>query len=428
MLNKLKNCLKIYKTYNELFSHLSWDETAIQKYQLEQLKQRLIDAKKVPLYQNRNLPDINDIQTLSDWQNIPVLTKQDILSGKCADYYLNPEYKKDDLFISKSSGSTGVALDVYYDTESAFLFSLAMLRIYNMVFSYKPWHNHTYVYTSPFKYKSLFGFFKMDFISTLTPIPVTLDIIRKQRPAILTCYPSHLRAIVDEMTDHDFTIIKPKIINVNSEMSSQAERNALAKKLNAFVFDDYSSEELLRIASQCREYHYHIFDDINYMEILDDNYHPLPEGVVGNIVGSNLHNRAMPFLRYLQGDRGSIRTIDCPCGKKTRVLEKLEGRKNDAFVLPDGKIISSGFLLDLTYNVLLKYSIQSYCLIQETINNWVLEVVPGKDWNDMIAKNILGKLTQDLNQPEVNLDLKIVSEIKKTASGKLNHIISRVNK
>ena len=275
MINKLKLCFKIYKSYKELSSHLSWDQKALQDYQLHHLKLRLLDAKKVTLYQNKNLPNPEDIQTLADWQKIPISTKKDILSGSSSDYYLNPEYKKENLIVSKSSGSTGVALDVYYDSESAFLFSLAMFRIYTMVFNYKPWHKHTYIYTSPFSYKSLFGFFKMDFISTLTPISITLDTIRKQRPDILTCYPSHLRSIVDEMDKNDFKRIKPKIINVNSEMSSPAERQELAKKLGAFVFDDYSSEELLRIASQCREHHYHLFDDINYIEILDDNYQPV---------------------------------------------------------------------------------------------------------------------------------------------------------
>ena len=137
-------------------------------------------------------------------------------------------------------------------------------------------------------------------------------------------------------------------------------------------------------------------------------------------------NRAMPFC-LLQDDRAAIRTIDCPCGKRTRVLEKLQGRKNDAFVLPDGKTISSGFLLDLTYNVLLHYCINSYCLIQETGYNWVLEIVPGKDWDNTVSDEILKRLKSDLNQPSINISLKIVAEIKKTASGKLNHIISRVN-
>ena len=63
------------------------------------------------------------------------------------------------------------------------------------------------------------------------------------------------------------------------------------------------------------------------MEIVDDRGQPVPEGTVGQIVGTNLHNRAMPFLRYLQGDRGAVRSIGCPCGRTFRVLEKLEGAR-----------------------------------------------------------------------------------------------------
>src|SRR5262249_40595699 len=160
-------------------------------------------------------------------------------------------------------------------------------------------------------------------------IPETLARLRKNPPDLLVCYPSHLRSMVEQMTPRDFELIRPIAINVNSEMSSAAEREFLSRKLDTFVFDDYSSEELTRIASQCREKTYHLFDDINYIEVVDDGGRTVPDGVVGNIVGSNLHNRAMPLLRYMQGDRGAIRSARCGCGRSFRILEKLEGRKND---------------------------------------------------------------------------------------------------
>lgn len=423
-------CKRIFKAFNELCARQWWDQDKIQQYQLTLLKERLGDAKnKVPLYQQKNLPEPEDIRFLSDWRQLPVLTKQEILSGSSSAYYLNCDYKIEDLIGTKSSGSTGVSLNVYYEQESAFLFFLAMFRIYTMISSYMPWYKHTYIYTSPFSFHSLFGLYEMNFISTLTPIHETLEKLRKRPPDILTCYPSHLRSIVDQMSEEDFKLIRPKLINVNSEMSSALERKYLSEKLNAFVFDDYSSEELVRIASQCREFNYHIFDDINYIEILDDHYNPVPDGVVGNIVGSNLHNRAMPFLRYLQGDRGAIRPNGtCACGRKFRILEKFEGRKNDAFTLPDGQKISSGFLLDLTYEIILRHNkmVAAFCLIQEDLENWTLELVPGKIWNEEVKEKILQDFLHDLKQPRIHVHLKIVDEVSRTASGKLKAIISRL--
>jgi phenylacetate-CoA ligase len=237
-----------------------------------------------------------------------------------------------------------------------------------------------------------------------------------------------LRALVDQMSAEDFRHIRPRAVNVNSEMSSAAERRYLGEKLHSFVFDDYSSEELTRIASQCREYTYHIFDDLNYIEIVDDAGQPLPEGVVGNIVGSNLHNRAMPLLRYLQGDRGSVRTAHCACGRNFRRLEKFEGRKNDAFVLPSGETVSSGFLLDLTYGIFLDYdgAAGAFCLVQDVPDVWTLEIVPGSAWSNEVGGRIVRDLTRQLRQPSVRIELKKVEQVTRTASGKANPIISRV--
>jgi phenylacetate-CoA ligase len=413
-----------------LFRRPYWSRKAIEAYQLRLLKERLGEARQdVPLYREKNLPPPQEIHSFDDWRELPLLRKTELLERPASDR-LSGRYRAENLIVSKSSGSTGQALDVYYDRESFNLFVLAGFRLYFMAFRYMPWHRQTYIYTSPYPFHSLLGMFPMEFISTLTPIPDALAKLREHPPDLLVCYPSHLRAIVDQMTTEDFRRIRPRAVNLNSEMSSAAERKYLSDKLGSFVFDDYSSEELTRIASQCREYAYHLFDDLNYIEIVDDEGRPVPEGVVGNIVGSNLHNRAMPLLRYMQGDRGSVRTARCACGRNFRMLEKLEGRKNDAFVLPGGGTVSSGFLLDLTYGIFLDYegAAQAFCLIQETPEVWTLEIVPGSRWSEEVGARIVQDLTGRLRQPSVRIEIKKVAQVTRTASGKANPIISRVKK
>lgn len=415
-----------------IFARTAWSRDRIEAYQLRLLRARLREALAgVPLYRERAkfYPEPDQIRSLADWSKLPLLTKKNLLDHPPA-YRLDPRFPVEKLIVSKSSGSTGQALEVYYDRESFNLFVLAGLRLYFMAMSYLPWLKQTYVYTSPYPFSSLFGMWPMEFINTLTPIPETLARLRTNPPDLLVCYPSHLRAIVDQMTPEDFRVIRPRAVNVNSEMSSAAERRYLGEKLGAFVFDDYSSEELTRIASQCRHLAYHVFDDINYMEVVDDEGRIVPEGVVGNLVGSNLHNRAMPLLRYLQGDRGAIRSGNCACGRTFRILERLEGRKNDAFVLPDGSTVSSGFLLDLTYGIFLNYegAVQAFCLLQDDPAYWVLEISPGSRWNEELAARILSEFTASLRQPSVRIELRKVAQVTRTATGKANPIISRVKK
>jgi phenylacetate-CoA ligase len=401
----------------------------IESYQLEKLKNLLDVSKDVTHYKNKNLPSSSKIFSLKDWEKLPVLTKAELLEIPVEDR-INQKFNIADLVVSKSSGSTGIALDVFYDLESYNFFILAGLRLYFMAFKYLPWHKQTYIYTSPYPLNSLFGAYPLEFISTLNPISDTIEKLKNNPPDLLVCYPSHLRSIAASLKPEDLKKIRPKAINVNSEMSSQSERDYLAKVFSCFVFDDYSSEELTRIASQCRDYNYHIFEDINYIEILDDNLRPVPEGTIGNIVGTNLHNVGMPLIRYMQGDRGSVRTKSCGCGRTFKILETLEGRKNDAFVLEDGEVISSGFLLDLTYGVFLNYpsAVSAFCLIQEEPNRWVVELVPGAKWKESLIQTITKELSDDLKRSHVKIEARIVKEVRKTKSGKANPIISDIKK
>jgi phenylacetate-CoA ligase len=216
-------------------------------------------------------------------------------------------------------------------------------------------------------------------------------------------------------------------VSTNSEMSTQAERNELSKLFHCPVLDEYSSEELTRIAAQCLHGRYHVFEDINYLEVVDDQGRATRD--VGIIVGTNLHNFVMPMIRYRQDDRGRLETADCPCGWKFRTLTHFEGRRNDSFVLPSGKILSSGFLLDATYDFLLTWrsSIRDFCLLQRSATEIVLQVVPGPDWNSDVERGIVEKFTGFLEK-EVRFTVECVDVCEKTKSGKRNPIINLMNR
>ena len=87
--------------------------------------------------------------------------------------------------------------------------------------------------------------------------------MRQYKPHLLVCYPSHLKQILEAASEEDLALLRPKAISVNSEMSTQAERDRVASLLRCTVLDEYSSEELTRIAAQCCQKTYHVFEDIN---------------------------------------------------------------------------------------------------------------------------------------------------------------------
>lgn len=362
-----------------------------------------------------------DLKSWDDFRRLPVLTKDHVIAN-FPDRILARGTDLDALIVSRSSGSSGKALDIAYDSAAVAIYTLAGLRLYRMGFPYLPWHRQLYVYTSPYPLDSLFGLFPLKFVPTLAPIPEIIAQIRTWKPDLLVCYPSHLKQIAQEIPDSDLSQIRLRCISVNSEMSTQTERDELARRFNCPVLDEYSSEELTRIASQCRHGSYHIFEDINYME-------SLPDGDAALLVGTNLHNFAMPIIRYAQNDLGRIEERPCSCGWRFRHLVDLQGRRNDSFTLPSGRTLSSGFLLDATYEVLLTYrsEVRDFCLIQRETDRVELEIVPGPGWEGSITAAI-SKRFQSLLGEDVRFDVTPTDVCTKTKSGKRNPIISEATR
>jgi phenylacetate-CoA ligase len=77
---------------------------------------------------------------------------------------------------------------------------------------------------------------------------------------------------------------------------------------------------------------HHIMDEYNYVEIVDDDGHVVPDGEEGRILLTNLRKFTVPLVRYEIGDMGRLVTGMCTCGRTDRRIEFL-GRSRDGFIL-----------------------------------------------------------------------------------------------
>src|SRR5262249_14466253 len=102
------------------------------------------------------------------------------------------------------------------------------------------------------------------------------------------------------------------------------------------VVDSYSSEELGYIGLQCpgRE-HYHVQAENLLVEVLRGDGSPCVAGETGRMVVTTLHNFAMPFVRYANGDYAEVGPA-CPCGRGLPVLTRIAGRQRNMLMRPDG--------------------------------------------------------------------------------------------
>lgn len=401
-------------------------------HQLRLLKRLVASAyESVPLYREKYRAagvHPRDLRVLDDLLRFPTVTKAEIVDAGADSRArgLDPAA----CLVSKSSGSTGVVLDVVHRASEVAVQGLAMNRLLTMLGRYLPWHRLVYVYTSEYPARSLWGLYPMTLVPTLWPVARLAARLRELRPEWLACYPSHLRALVAELGPDGAATLGLRGVSVSSEQSSQRERDDLARALGCPVLDEYSTEELTRIAAQCDAGTYHLFEDVTLVEILDPTtQQPVPAGTPGEVVGTYLHNHAMPFIRYRQGDLARVSDAPCRCGRTLRAMSELAGRELDAFVLPSGRVLTSGWLLDATYSFLLDVGadLRAFTLTQETRERVVIRVVPGRRFAAESAGAIERRFRELAAEP-LDVRVEVVAELPRASGGKLSPIVSRVGR
>lgn len=206
---------------------------------------------------------------------------------------------------------------------------------------------------------------------------------------------------------------------VTSEMCSEEDILIMEKALGVPVINEYGISELDLIAFTNKQGNWKLNTATLYVEILDDNNTPLPNNCIGRIVVTSLFNKAHPFIRYDTGDRGAIGVIN-----NEKILEKIEGRKDDLIYLPSGKIAAGMTFYNFTKSIMSKYSnIKELKAIQEKIDVFRIFYVANDDLNETEIKNLKKELCKFL---ELGIEIVFIRRdyLKRSKSGKLKQFKS----
>lgn len=190
-------------------------------------------------------------------------------------------------------------------------------------------------------HSSVLGEYRVFTLSQDCPEFYALNHIKAMRPQIISSIGSYLGklAALGERLD----IYGVELISTNSETTTQEERYRYEAIFKVPVRDEYSSEELDIMAMQCMDKHYHLVEDDVHLEVINRD----AQGV-GDIIGTDLWNDAMPMIRYQQGDLCELddsREV-CSCGSHFRKIRKLHGRADQGLTTLYGNTISPGSILD----------------------------------------------------------------------------------
>jgi phenylacetate-CoA ligase len=146
---------------------------------------------------------------------------------------------------------------------------------------------------------------------------------------------------------------------------------------------------------------------------------------VGEVIISNLINRATVLLNYRLDDRGRLASGPCLCGRSLPLLERLEGRRSETIVLADGRVTSS-LELEGLFRDELRPTLQVQ-LVHPTPGSIRWRVVPFASVDREALRRRLLERGREVLGEDTRAEVEFVADIPLTSAGKLQRVVTPID-
>jgi len=376
------------------------------------------------------VPD--DIKDPEDMKYIPVLTKKEIREN--THEMISSGYRLDKLLKSKTGGSTGKALDIYFTEECSEKHN-ACTRRHDRWTGWEVGEPIAAVWGNPklprtikqkLKHHLLFPFIYLDTMNvTEETILQFAHEWQTVHPTLLFGHAHSLYLLAGYVRDLGISSISPGGILSTSMMLLPSERKTIEQVFGVEVFDRYGCEEVGLIGSECNEHNgMHMNVEHLLIEFVKENGNWASPGEPGKIIITDLLNYAMPFIRYQVEDVGMALGRKCSCGRGLPLMAPVAGRIADFLKKKDGSQVAGVSLIENTLTGIA--GIDQMQIIQESFGLIRLKVVFGGDGKKR-TKAVLTKYFKELFGDDVVISIKEVDSIKPDKSGKYRFSICKIS-
>lgn len=221
---------------------------------------------------------------------------------------------------------------------------------------------------------------------------------------------------------HDGRALPLKAVITTSEVLSPPQRALLEEVFGAPVQNEYGCGEVGPIAYECLSGKLHVMSQNVVIELIKADGTPAVPGEAGEVVVTDLNNRAAPLIRYGLADY-AVWGEPCACGLPFPVLDRIWGRQYDFVQDPSGRRYHGEFLMyffeELRADGL---PIQQFQVVQTSASRLAIRVVVAGAMDDALGHRITDGLQARI--PGIEVDVRQVAEIQRAASGKMRVIIN----
>jgi phenylacetate-CoA ligase len=407
-------------------SHMRLSPDALADLQWRTLQLQLRHCwANVPFYREHwsaEITDIDEVRSMDDFRRLPLLTKQHVRE-RFAD--LHATGQREAILYKSTDGTTGEPLRFGYSREVYERRQAVMLRGYGWA-GYRVGARALYLWWSPqlrenslqaLRERLQHRLFNRHYVDAMHLEPANLaDYARRiadLRPKAIVSYVMPLYHIARWALEGGHRLHRPDVILTAAEPLEPFQREAIEQAFRCPVRNTYGCREFMLMAAEhqaCGRMH------VNADHLVLESIPLDIEGARGSeqLVVTDLWNRAMPLVRYVNGDVGALAAEPCTCGLPFPVLDRVDGRRLDAVVTPTGRRIHFSAV---TYVFLSVPGVRQYKVIEHGQRRLEVRVVPGDGWSDEVGRRIVAEIERTIGEP-MPVELNLVDWIPPGRTGK----------
>jgi phenylacetate-CoA ligase len=244
--------------------------------------------------------------------------------------------------------------------------------------------------------------------------------IRRSGARFLNGYASacYMLAVLVDQAGLDLSF---ESVFTTAEMIPDQWTERIARVFSARVLPYYGCVEVNSVGFSCPAAPvYHISDEHVIVEVEDVSGQTGLEGA-GAFLITDLDNRAMPLIRYRNGDAGRVEGPGCPCGRTLGRVSRLDGRVSDMLVTTAGARISGAIV---PHALRLIANVGSYQLIQRAPGQATVRIVRAPGYDRQAAEAELRRIFRQHLCAQADIEFEYVSSVPRTAAGKARFVIN----
>jgi len=404
-----------------------WSEDDLREYQNERLRALVRHAyDNVAYYRSvfdeRKLRP-QDVRTVHDLRKLPILRKEDIRRS-FPDRIVAPTYPTDRVIPHTSSGSTGEPLQ-YRVSNDAYSFNIAcnLRGWYWMGYRLGDRFVKISQYARPRGKRLQDWILRTGYVSsaelTDEAFRRIVDQIRAHRPKVLRCYPDPLFLLARYMEEHGIEAPGVDVVTTTGSVLLPQVRALVERQFDCPVFDSYRCEGGANAFESPTHDCYVSSMEYGVTEILDSDGDEVGEGSVGRLVTTDLHNYAMPFIRYDSQDVVTKHRGKSKCGRQHLALTKIDGRSSDILVTPTGQYLIVIHFVDYFDQF---DSIDRFQVRQVAADELVFLLKVNDRFDSRTEREIV-RYWREYTRSDMSIEIERVAEIQTGPSGKRRFLV-----